>query len=146
MLPDWAAKVRESGCTVGMTTNGDLLDSASLWILQGNVDLLTISVAGTGTSNGFLRDGAQFDQLIDAAGELKKRSREAGHGMKVQLSYLMTRSNACELPNAVNRAAESDLDAVFVIHLDCWISRHQFISTAGFHGTSTTGLHATEKT
>jgi len=46
MLPIWVVKAREKGCTIGITTNGDLLDVATDWLLEGNVDLITVSAAG----------------------------------------------------------------------------------------------------
>ena len=119
MLPVWAAEAFEAGCSVGITTNGDLLSDAMPWLLEGNINLITLSVAGAHKNHILMRDGSQFSQLMDSANELIQRSYERGLRLKVQLSYLLTKSNANELPEAVRMAADAGLDEVFVIHLDC---------------------------
>jgi molybdenum cofactor biosynthesis enzyme MoaA len=42
MLPIWVAKARDTGCSVGITTNGDLIESAQDWLIEGSVDILTL--------------------------------------------------------------------------------------------------------
>jgi MoaA/NifB/PqqE/SkfB family radical SAM enzyme len=118
-LPDWARSARQTGCTVGVTTNGDLLESSMDWLKQGDVDLITLSVAGDDETHATLRDGSQLDQVLSAAGRLAELYRERGVRAKVQLSYLLTRGNAASLPTVVERAAGAGLNELFVTHLDC---------------------------
>jgi hypothetical protein len=60
---------------------------------------------------------------MESAHELIQRSRERKLYPKVQLSYLLTRSNACDLPETIRMASDTGLDEVFVIHLDCRTSK-----------------------
>lgn len=119
MLPIWVAKTREKGCTIGITTNGDLLDVATDWLLEGNVDLITVSAAGALKNHETLRGGSKLEQVLASAGKLAALTREKGLKMKIQMSFLLTRSNTADLPKAVELAARSGLDEVFVTHLDC---------------------------
>jgi MoaA/NifB/PqqE/SkfB family radical SAM enzyme len=118
-LPDWTRAVQRAGCTVGVTTNGDLFESSMDWLKLGNVDLITLSVAGDDETHAALRDGSQLEQILSAAGRLAEIFRERGIRAKVQLSYLLTRDNAASLPAVVERAAEAGLAELFVTHLDC---------------------------
>jgi MoaA/NifB/PqqE/SkfB family radical SAM enzyme len=124
-LPRWAARAREAGCSVGLTTNGDLLAGSGEWLLEGNVNLITFSAAGSGERHSALRDGAWLDQVLGEAAQLVSQARKKKLGIQFKLSYLLTRSNAHELTEAVKMAAEAGLDEVFLTHLDCPTSSHQ---------------------
>jgi hypothetical protein len=130
MLSEWAAEAHEAGCSVGITTNGDMLSEAIPWLLEGNVNLITLSVAGDYRSHAEMRDGSNLTKLMDSASELIRRSREQKLYPKVQLSYLLTRTNACELPKTVRMAADTGLDELFVIHLDCRTSKFHIEQSA----------------
>ena len=132
-LPEWAARAREAGCSVGITTNGDLLSGASEWLLEGNVNLITLSAAGSGERHTALRDGARLDRVLQTAQELVVRAKKQKLGIQFKLSYLLTRSNAHELPEAVRMAADAGFNEVFLTHLDCPTSRHQH-EEAAYHG------------
>jgi len=136
-LPTWAARAREAGCTIGITTNGDLLPDALSWLVEGAVDLITISTAGYKGSHSRLRDNSEFIRVIYYAHELIVKLREHGVKAKVKLSYLLTRSNAHELPMAVRAASDAGIDELYVIHLDCRTSAFQFAESA-FSGRSLT--------
>lgn len=116
-LPEMAAAAKRAGCSVGLTTNGDLLPGAIDWILDQELDMVTVSVAGL-TKHGELRDGSDIGEILEAAAELA-----AGEGHlrrpKVQLSYLLTRENYHELPDVIGTAAGLGIPEVFAIHLDC---------------------------
>lgn len=115
-LPDMVAAAREAGCTVGITTNGDLLAGALDWIVRTGVDLVTLSVAGQEGTHGRLRAGSRLGEVLEAARELvRTRRRRRTH---VKLSYLLTRQNVAELPGLVELAADHRLDGVVVNHLD----------------------------
>jgi MoaA/NifB/PqqE/SkfB family radical SAM enzyme len=124
-LPRWAARAREAGCSVGVTTNGDLLTESREWLLEGHVNLIILSAAGSGERHRALRDGAAFDRLMYAAADLVSELKRKKLRVELKLSYLLTRSNAHELPGAVRMAAGAGLNEVFLTHLDCPTSRHQ---------------------
>ncbi len=103
-------------CRVGMTTNGDLLDALVPWIIEGDIDLLAISVAGTASTHARLRDGSELDRVwavLSILAEQRHRRRP-----RLQVSYLLTADNAGDLPEVVEDAAAAGADEVFVIHLD----------------------------
>ena len=129
-LPEWAAQAREAGCSVGLTTNGDLLSDALPWLLDGNVNLITISAAGSGECHTALRDGARFEEVMSKATELSAAIRERKLKIDFKLSYLLTRSNAHELPDAVQMAADAGFQEIFVTHLDCPTSQFQLDESA----------------
>lgn len=127
-LPGMVDAARGAGCTVGITTNGDLLDGPLAWIAEGHVDLVTLSVAGQESTHARLRDGSRLDEILEAARQL---ARTRTH---VKLGYLLTRHNAAELPGLVERAAEAGLDGVVVNHLDTTPTPH-LLSLAAFTST-----------
>ena len=129
-LPEWAAQAREAGCSVGITTNGDLLSEAHPWLLDGNVNLITISAAGSKECHTALRDGARIEEVMSKAGELSAAAREHKLKIEFKLSYLLTRSNAHELPDAVQMAADAGFHELFVTHLDCPTSQFQLDESA----------------
>jgi MoaA/NifB/PqqE/SkfB family radical SAM enzyme len=120
--PDLRQMVRDcktSGCSVGITTNGDLLEPAISWIADEAVDFVTVSVAGGPDTHAELRGGSRLEQILAVAGELVRVSSQKRRKIRVQLSYLLIRDNACHLPVLVEMAARARLKEVFVIHLDC---------------------------
>jgi len=133
MLPVWAAQAHEAGCTVGITTNGDLLDRASDWILDGHIELVTVSVAGAHEMNKSLRGGSNLDKVLRAAGNLAAQSRKRRLRMKVKMSFLLTRKNAPDLLQVIEFASRAGLDEVFVTHLDCRTSKFLYDQSA-FNG------------
>jgi hypothetical protein len=109
-----ARAAKRAGCSVGITTNGDLLEHAAGWLVEERVDIVTVSVAGEPGTHRRLRDGSDLERVLSDAGRLAAISRG-----RVQLSYLLTRENAGELPSTLARAARSGLKEAFVTHLDC---------------------------
>ncbi len=116
-LPEMAAAAKRAGCSVGLTTNGDLLPGATDWILDLELDMVTVSVAGL-TKHCEFRDGSVIGDILKAAAELAAGD---GHIRRphVQLSYLLTRENYHELADLVSAAAALGIPEVFAIHLDC---------------------------
>ncbi len=130
-LPDMVAAAKEAGCTVGITTNGDLLPGALAWIARAGVDLVSLSVAGQEVTHASLRGGSPLGAILGAARELVRTRRRRTH---VKISYLLTRHNAAELPGLVDLAADHDLDGVVVNHLDTTPTR-DLLSMAAFAST-----------
>lgn len=116
-LEEMTRAAKRSGCTVGITTNGDLLPTACSWIVKVPVDIVTVSIAGDGARHAELRGGSLLDDVLTAASEVV--SRRCRRSPRVQLSFLLTRDNVCGVEAAVRAAARYRLDEVFVTHLDC---------------------------
>jgi MoaA/NifB/PqqE/SkfB family radical SAM enzyme len=148
-LPEWTRRARAAGCTVGLTTNGDLLDGASGWLLRGDVDRVVVSLAGGDRRHAALRDGSDLASALAAGGRLARAARERGRDLRVSGSYLLTRRNAPDLPAVVRRAADAGLDELFVIHLDCrtspWQTDHSAFARGGLAAGVAEHLDAAER-
>ncbi len=129
-LPAMVQRARAANCSVGITTNGDLLDAALDWIVRAEVDLITLSVAGREATHAYLRAGSQLGDIWATVAALVKR-RGRKRAPRVQVSYLLTSTNAAELPSVVTEASSAGVDELFVIHLDCTPSS-ELLQTAAF--------------
>jgi MoaA/NifB/PqqE/SkfB family radical SAM enzyme len=121
-LPDMAAAAKEAGCAVGITTNGDLLDTALDWLQAVRADIVSVSVGGGAGRHERLRDGSRLASALAAAGELAARAGRGGRP-RVQVSFLLTWENAGDLEEVVRLAARHRIHDVFTVHLDCTPSR-----------------------
>ena len=139
-----ARAAKRAGCTVGITTNGDLLEQAGGWIAAERIDVVTLSVAGEPATHGRLRGGSDLERVLAAAETL---ARLLHRGARLQLSYLATRENIDELPALVERAARRGVKEVFVSHLDCTPTAElrdlALFSAAGLSPGATQALAAT---
>lgn len=124
-----------AGCTVGITTNGDLLDDATEWIVREGVEQVALSLGGDTAEHAELRDNSSLSSLWKTTERLKK-ARGRSRKPKVQVSYLLTRSNAETLPSVLRKASRVGVDELYVIHLDCTLSS-EILKLAAF---SSSGL------
>jgi MoaA/NifB/PqqE/SkfB family radical SAM enzyme len=122
-LRDIMQAAHSADCTIGLTTNGDLLSENMDWLLDSELDMITLSIAGDSPTHAELRDGSNLLEILAAASRMAARSREHRNKLLVQASYLLTHDNAGELPAVVELAARANLHEFFVIHLDCQPSR-----------------------
>jgi MoaA/NifB/PqqE/SkfB family radical SAM enzyme len=107
-----------AGCTVGVTTNGDLLARAGDWIVAEGVELATVSVAGLDRHDRRLRGGVGFHRTLASVASLVRR-RGPRRRPRVQLALLLVRDTMNDVPGVVRLAAGAGADAVLVNHLDC---------------------------
>ncbi len=129
----------DAGCSVGITTNGDLLAAATDWILAARVDLVTVSVGGGRGHHAALRDGSHLESVLQRAGELASR---AIHGRpRVQVAFLLTRTNHGELAEAVWLASRAGIREVYVTHLDCTPSTDVLAAAAFSSSGLRPGVH-----
>lgn len=112
-----------AGCSVGITTNGDLIDEAMDWILDEGIYLVTLSIAGEPETHERLRGGSRLERILELSGKLVSQASQLKskkrRKIKIQLSYLLTRDNAAQLLAVVERAAGFGIGEIFVNHLDC---------------------------
>jgi hypothetical protein len=113
------------------------------WLLEGNVNLITISAAGSGERNAALRDGSRFDEVMERARELSETAKKKKRKIEFKLSYLLTSSNGHELPHAVHMAADAGFHELFVTHLDCPTSGFQLDESA--YGSESISTEAAEQ-
>lgn len=116
-LRDMALDARRAGCSVGITTNGDLLAEAADWIVALGIDLVSISLAGGPGRHAAWRGGSDLATVLGDAGSLVARARRGRP--RVQLAYLLTRDNHVDLPEVIDRAARAGVHDVVITHLDC---------------------------
>ncbi len=102
-----------AGCQVGFTTCGMMLDESNRGrVLDEGVSLLCISFAGaTQATHESLRVGSDFRRLVENVEKLSQlRASSDQRTLKLELFFLMQRSNVHELPAMVRLAARLGAD------------------------------------
>jgi len=120
-LFDMIGLAKAAGCRVGLTTNGMGLDpETGRRLLDLDLDLLSVSIAGaTRETHERIRVASNFSLILEnARAFLGLRAERKSRGSKVELSYLMTRTNMAELPQAVDLAASLGVDELYATNLD----------------------------
>ncbi|MBI4199522.1 MAG: radical SAM protein [Chloroflexi bacterium] len=120
-LFDMIRLAKERGCRVGLTTNGTLLDRAkSVGLLDAGLDLMAVSIAGaTRETHERIRVGSDLSTILEnVQGILSLRASRKRKTPKLELSYLMTKTNMAELLKTVELAAALGVDELYAINLD----------------------------
>lgn len=120
-LFDMISRAKNAGCRVGFTTNGVLLElEISRRLLDCDLDLLALSLAGaTRRTHESIRAKSDFAAILNNAGRLLTlRAKRASNKPKVEMFYLMTKTNLAELPRAVELAADLGADELVATNLD----------------------------
>lgn len=94
--PDMLAEAVAAGYEVGLTTNGMRLDAdmARMLVAVG-VDMVALSLAGTGPRNDAVRRGAPVARVLEALDRLREAKARAGGALPgVHLAYMLLRSDA----------------------------------------------------
>ena len=120
-LFDMIPLAKGAGCRVGLTTNGMRLDlDTGRRLLSQDLDLIAISIAGASRhTHERIRVGSDFPLILENISRLLNlRAAQGKKGPKVELSYLMTRTNFTELPQAVELAASLGADELYANNLD----------------------------
>ncbi len=89
-----------AGCRVGTTTNGMLLDAATIAsIIDGGLDVIAFSLAGIGEDNDRIRRGTRFAQVMEAIRTLRDmKARKKADLPMIHIAYMLLRSGLKELP------------------------------------------------
>lgn len=117
-LPHMIRSAKRAGARVGLTSNGDLVEASQGWLLEAGVDQVTLSLGGGSSSHPRHRGGSSFERVVASAQALAARARSTRRRIQVQISYLLTRDNAPDLPAVVIQAARAGVTELFVTHLD----------------------------
>jgi len=118
---DMIARAKAAGCRVGFTTNGSRLTRRTgERLLELDLDLLAVSIAGaTAATHEAIRVGSDFAQLTENLRRfLLLRAERRSAAPKVEVFFLMTRTNLAELPQAVELAAGLHADELVATNLD----------------------------
>jgi MoaA/NifB/PqqE/SkfB family radical SAM enzyme len=128
-LWEMVAIARAAGCSVGITTNGTLIDEDVARRLAGEVDVVGISVDGaTAATYESIRRGARFERVVAGVRALiAARDRRAQGLPLVSLLFLKNRRNLHELPAMVRFAGELGADEVIASNLT-YVARPEFES------------------
>jgi len=125
---DMVARAKSTGCRVGFTTNGTrLTQRTGERLLDLGLDLLAVSIAGaTAATHEAIRAGSDFARLTENLRRfLLQRAERKSATPKVEVFFLMTRSNLAELPQAVELAAGLHADELVATNLDYVITPAQ---------------------
>lgn len=120
-LFDMIRVAKEAGCRVGFTTNGTLLGpAASQRLLDLDLDLLAVSIAGaTPQTHRAIRVGSDLTQILDNLRcFLDLRAQRRVSHPKVEIFFLMTKTNMAELPAVVDLTASMGADELVATNLD----------------------------
>jgi len=120
-LFDMIKVAKDAGCRVGFTTNGTLLgEVASQRLLDLHLDLLAVSIAGaTLQTHAAIRVGSDLLQILNNLRRLLDlRARQKVPHPKVEIFFLMTKTNMAELPAVVDLTASMGADELVATNLD----------------------------
>jgi MoaA/NifB/PqqE/SkfB family radical SAM enzyme len=114
-------RAKKAGCSVGFTTNGELLEApVGEKLIDLQTDVVSFSLAGaTGKTHESLRRGSSFKNLtknIRTITRLKKTWRS--DKPKIILLFMMTQKNMHELSRSIEFATEVGADGVIATNLD----------------------------
>ena len=115
------ARAKGAGCRVGFTTNGTRLTRRTgERLLDLGLDLLAVSIAGaSAATHEAIRVGSDFSRLRENLRRfLQLRAQRNSAKPKVEIFFLMTRTNLAELPQAVELAAGLGADELVATNLD----------------------------
>ena len=109
-----AARARQMGFYVGLSTNGTLIDAPMAEkIAQAGFDYVGISLDGLrDTHDRFRRKDGAFDASLQALRLLK------GHGVKLGLRFTMTAMNAHDLPALLQLMRDEGISKFYFSHLN----------------------------
>lgn len=140
---DMIALAKDAGCQVGFTTNGTRLTlGTGERLLDLGLDLLAVSVAGaTAETHEAIRVGCNFQKLLENLRRfLVLRAERKSHRPKVEIFFLMTKTNLAELPQAVELAAALGADELVATNLD-YVITPQLDELKAFGYSSVTPAH-----
>ncbi|MBE0425887.1 MAG: radical SAM protein [Nitrospirae bacterium] len=120
-LFDMIQIAKAANCKTSLTTNGVLLTpNISEKLVRQGMDIIAISISGaTKETHEGIRHGSHFEQFLDNIKTLSNLKAKMGSKTpKLILSFLMTKTNIKELPEAVSLAKDSGINEFVATNLD----------------------------
>jgi MoaA/NifB/PqqE/SkfB family radical SAM enzyme len=117
---DMVDVAKRAGCRVGVTTNGMHLDEATVRrIIATQVDLVAVSLAGTGERNDRIRSGTRLERVLETV-RLVERLKKIARSDRpaVHVAYLLVRSALDEIKSLPARLEGLPIDQVVISTLD----------------------------
>lgn len=131
---EMADLARSAGCSVGITTNGTLIDGEVARRLVRGVDVVGISIDGaTAATYEKIRRGARFEEVVENVRLLNAARKAHGSGRLPLLSLLFLKNsqNIHELPAMLDLASELGADEVIASNLT-YVAKPEFESWKAF--------------
>jgi MoaA/NifB/PqqE/SkfB family radical SAM enzyme len=123
MNPDFFEFVRlakSRGSRVGTSSNGTLVDAETVnRMIDHNLDILTLSLAGTGPGNDTNRQGAPLSRVLAALKLIADcRNRLGSEHPELHIAYLLLKSNRGELRHLPDLLRDCSVSEVVISTLD----------------------------
>jgi MoaA/NifB/PqqE/SkfB family radical SAM enzyme len=114
------ALAKKTGCRVGTTTNGMLLDREKCDLLvAAGLDVLSFSLAGLDANNDCIRQGTSFAKVLEAMATLNRAKDRAGRSLpQIHLAYMLLRSGLGDLDQLPLALKGLGIDQVVISTLD----------------------------
>ena len=111
-----AAALKERGLAVELVSNGTMLDEQmARGLLSAGLDRLWLSFDGAqDLTFERVREGTSFQAVVKNARRLRGLVREAGHGPRLGIAFVVTRSNISDLKDLGKLAKKLGADRVSV--------------------------------
>jgi MoaA/NifB/PqqE/SkfB family radical SAM enzyme len=93
------AFAKQAGCKVGTTTNAMLLNGETIRkVLDGGLDILAFSMAGTAERNDVIRKGTSLKKVLKGIETLSLEKEKRGKSApEIHVAYMLFRSGMAEL-------------------------------------------------
>lgn len=117
---DMVAIAKAAGCRVGTTTNGMVLNRERIArVVEGGVDLIAFSLAGTGERNDLIRKGTSLKKVLDTIQTLDRAKKEKGKTRpEIHIAYMLFRSAMGDLQHLPTLLEGLGVSQVVVSTLD----------------------------
>lgn len=119
-LPAMIRLAREAGARTGITTNATLLGPERIaQLLDAGLDVLAVSLAGTGPENDRVRAGTRADKVLAALGAVNRAKAQRGLTRpSLHVAYMLLRSGQDEIEALPEALAGLGVAQVMVSVLD----------------------------
>ena len=122
---------KKTGCKVGTTTNGMLLNRRRIdQLVKSGIDHVAFSLTGIGEKNDQVRHGTQFSRILQAVSDLAAQKKALRvETPTISVAYLLLRSHLPDIDKIVPALAETGTQQVvisildFVTHKNLWNER-----------------------
>jgi MoaA/NifB/PqqE/SkfB family radical SAM enzyme len=119
-LFEMITRAKKTGCKVGTTTNGMLLNRQGIdRLVRSGIDHIAFSMTGIGEQNDLARSGTQFCRIVGAISDLAAQKKALRSETPViSIAYLLLRSHLPEIDRIVSTLAGLGIQQVVISTLD----------------------------
>jgi MoaA/NifB/PqqE/SkfB family radical SAM enzyme len=119
-LFEMIAHAKKTGCTVGTTTNGMLLDCQGIdRLVKSGIDHVAFSLTGIGEKNDLARNGTQFSRVVQVISDLAEQKKALRvETPAISIAYLLLRSHLPDINMIVPALAGIGIQQVVISTLD----------------------------